>query len=48
MGDDKLFEYDDGLPPTWVCIALVITMPLWFPIATVAALAIVTVKGIEL
>ena len=48
MGYDKLFEYDDGLPPVWVCIVVVVTMPLWFPFAAVAAYAITAVEGIEL
>lgn len=48
MGDDNLFEYDDGLPPVWVCIALVVTTPLWLPFVAVAAYAITTIEGVEL
>lgn len=48
MEDDKLFEYDDGLPPVWVCIALVVTMPLWLPVALVGAAILWLFEGIEL
>jgi len=36
--DEKLFEYDDGLPPAWVCLIVVLTMPFWLPFALVAAM----------
>ena len=47
MGDDKLFEYDDGLPPVWVCIALVVTMPFWLPVALVGAAICWLVKEVQ-
>lgn len=45
MEDDKLFEYDDGLPGPAICIALVITMPIWLPVALVGAAILWLFKG---
>lgn len=40
MEDDKLFEYDDGLPGWPICLALVVTSPLWLPVALVCAMVL--------